>query len=271
MPELPEIMILSRQMAKEIIGKRIAYVEIIQSKCLNVSVDDFCSNTTDRIIDSISSKGKWIIVGVEGHYMLIHLGMGGDLLYFAPKTPLPEKYQFKIEFSDRSGFTIHFWWFGKIHLLSRDDLIQYPEIKKLGISPLDSSFTFQYLENLLSGKKGNIKSFLLDQKNISGIGNVYAQEILFAARLHPMRRIPFLSEKEREKLYYSIIRVLKQAIDLGGLAYEKNFYSQKGAYGLAEMSVGYKKGQPCPICGTVIEKTKTGSTSTHICPKCQIL
>lgn len=271
MPELPEILILSQQMAREISGKQIACAEINQPKCLNVSSQEFISVIEGKTIGRITSKGKWLFLQVDGDYILISLGMGGDVLFFKPEEFLPEKYHFKILFNDKSGFTIRFWWFGKIHFVSGNNLNEHSETSKLGISPLDSNFTFEHLENLLNRKQGNIKSFLLDQKNIAGIGNVYLQEILFEARLHPKRKISSLSKEEIRNLYSSIIRVLNCSIDLCGLAYEKDFYGNSGKYSVEKMSVGYKENQLCPVCHTLIEKIKTGRTSTYICPKCQRL
>jgi len=128
-----------------------------------------------------------------------------------------------------------------------------------------------YFKQLLSKKRGNIKTFLLDQKNIAGIGNVYIQDILFNANLHPQRPISSLSDREIESLYKSMKSVLNESIELGGLAYEKGFYGNKGRYDMEKFKVAYKPGKPCPICRTTIQKIKTGSTSSFICPSCQPL
>jgi formamidopyrimidine-DNA glycosylase len=112
---------------------------------------------------------------------------------------------------------------------------------------------------------------LLDQKNLAGIGNVYAQDILFKAKLHPNRKISTLSKKEKGDLYHAVRDVLNHSIELKGLAYELDFYGQKGKFAVEDFLVGYKTGKPCPECGTTIEKVKTGSTSSYICPKCQTL
>jgi formamidopyrimidine-DNA glycosylase len=114
-----------------------------------------------------------------------------------------------------------------------------------------------------------VKTFLLEQKNIAGIGNVYAQDILFRARLHPNRKLQTLSETEIKALYSAIKTVLNRSIELGGLAYELDFHGQKGKFDQNKFLVGYKTGKPCPECGTRIEKIKTGSTASYICPTCQ--
>ena len=158
-----------------------------------------------------------------------------------------------------------------MHLMAADKVGEHKLAGKLGISPLDKQFTLDYFKKLLKGKKGNIKAFLLDQKNIAGVGNVYIQDTLFGAKLHPQRAISSLTDKEIEALYKSMQAVLKESIKLGGLAYEKDFYGNKGKFGSDQFKIGYKEGKPCPVCGTTIQKIKTGSTSTFICPKDQPL
>jgi formamidopyrimidine-DNA glycosylase len=272
MPELPELIVLGKQVAKEITGKQILKVEVYQPKCLNIPPERFAETATDKTIGRIYSRGKWLFIKLEpDHYLLINLGMGADLLYFTPNSKLPEKYQFKLTFTDHSGFTIRFYWFGYIHLLPQKELSQHKLTAKLGVSASGKEFTREYLQKLLAKRKARIKSLLLDQKNIAGIGNVYIQDILFNARLHPNRKANSLSDQEVNDLCSAIKIILKSSIEKGGLAYEKDFYGQKGNFGAKDFQVGYKTGKPCPICSTPIEKIRTGTTSSYICPKCQKL
>jgi formamidopyrimidine-DNA glycosylase len=139
----------------------------------------------------------------------------------------------------------------------------------LGLDPLDDSeFTFDAFEKMLGQKKrSTIKTVLMDQKNIAGIGNVYIQDILFAAGLHPLRKTGDVTASERRALYTAIDSQLGHALDLGGLAFEKDLYNQPGRF--TTFLVGYREGKPCPVCGTVVQKIKTGSTASFICPHCQ--
>jgi len=270
MPELPEITVIARQMDKETAGKRIANIEARQPKNLNMSVQKFVKTAKGKTVNNVSSKGKWIFIKLDPAYcMLINRGMNADVLHFTPNQELPEKYHFKLTFTDKTGFTIQFQWFGYIHLVSEKDLNKHRLTAQLGISPIDEEFTLERFKKLLANKKGGIKSFLIDQKNVAGIGNVYIQDILFQAKLHPNRKISTLSEKEINNLYNAIRDILNRSITLGGLAYEKDFYGQKGKLTINEFLIGYKTGKPCPTCKTPIEKIKTGSTSSYICPKCQ--
>lgn len=272
MPELPEIAVIAKQMNQETVGKRIANVEISQPKILNMPVQEFVRTAEGKVVDSVSSKGKWLFVKLkQAHFLLINLGMGAELLYFKPKDKFPEKTQFKLTFTDKTGFTIHFWWFGYTHLVAEKDLSRHKMTSVLGMSPMDKDFTLDYFEKLLTDKKTAVKNFLLDQKNVAGIGNVYVQDILFKARLHPSRKTMTLTGKEIAALYGAIREVLSQSIKLRGASFEVGFYGKKGRFTGDMFLVGYKPGKPCPTCGTTIEKIRAGSTASYICPDCQRL
>ena len=218
------------------------------------------------------AHGKWLFTEIEPEdNLLLNLGMGGDLLYHKDHSTAPEKYQFKLTFQDNSELTASFFWFGYIHLVSNKELIKHKMTGKLGISPTDENFTAEKLASILSGRRGMLKSFLLDQKNIAGIGNVYIQDPLFRAKLHPLRKIQTLTEAEIKALHLSIREVLNESIKLRGLKYEKDLYGRKGEYGPEQFMVAYKEGKPCPVCGKTIVKIKTGNTSSYICPECQQL
>lgn len=270
MPELPEIVVLSKQMRREVVGKTIAEVKVFQPKNLNISVEDFLDKIVGRRIFSVKDRGKWLFVALSGDLsLLINLGMGGDLLRFKSSNVLPKKYKFKMEFTDGSGFTIDFFWFGYIHLVAQESLQKHKMTGELGLSPLDDDFTLEYWKGLLSGRRGRVKFFLINQRRVAGIGNVYVQDILFKARLHPHRNINTLTDKKVEQLYASMREVLTKSVEKGGLAYERDFYGNKGGFSEEDFLVAYKTGKPCPLCSTLIKKIRTGSTASYICPKCQ--
>lgn len=270
--ELPELVVLSRQMGKEIFGKRISEVEVANPKCLNMPFDKFKKTLVGEAIKSVESRGKWLFITTSSNNVLLfNPGMGVDVIHFRPNDKLPEKYHIRFTLNDRTGFTIRVWWFCYLHLMPENKLAEHKLTAKLGMSPLDKKFTLDYFKQLLHQKRGSIKSFLLDQKNIAGIGNVYIQDTLFNAKLHPKRTIQSLTQAEVKALYNSVRSVLRESIKLGGLAYEKDFYGKRGGYGAEQFKIGYKPGKPCPVCGATIEKIKTGSTSTFVCPTCQLL
>jgi len=270
--ELPELAVLGKQMDKEISGKRISEIEVANPKCLNMPFVRFKKIIVGKTIESVESKGKWIFIKLDDSYVLMfNPGMGADVISFKAGGKLPEKYRLKFLLNDRTGFTIHAWWFCYLHLMQSGKVSEHKLVGKLGANPIDKDFTLSHFKQLLAKKKGNIKTFMLDQKNIAGIGNVYIQDMLFNAKIHPQRTITSLTDKEIEALYKSTRFELSESIRLGGLKYEKDFYGKNGRYGPEQFKIAYKPGKPCPVCKTTIQKIKTGSTSSFICPKCQPL
>lgn len=268
MPELPEVYHLARQMHGELMGKTIAAVEVLQEKCLNMPVADFKHCIIDKPIEQISSRGKWIVTRLRGGaYLLISLGMGGDVIYHQPGDALPPKYQFRFDFDDQRWMHLYFSWFGYVHAANEASLKVHKMTAELGICPLSEEFTLEKFRAMLTGKKGGIKAYLMNQHHIAGIGNVYIQDILFKARLHPNRKIVDLSNDDIQALYTAITGHLRYAAGLGGLIYERDFYGQNGRY--TYNLVGHKPDTPCPVCGTLVQALKTGSTRSFICPTCQ--
>lgn len=268
MPELPEMVVIADQMATILINKQVKDISIYQPKCLNRPEGDYYHNLLRRTITGILPLGKWIQINLSGRARLhISLGMGGELCYLEENEAPPPKTRIHVTFVDNTGIFMTLWWFGYFHLVLEGET--HTLIETLGPDPLELSET--EFKNLFSGRRGAIKSFLLNQKNIRGIGNFYIQEILFKARLHPLRSIQSLSAADVKRLHKAIQTVFKQSIQLGSSSYELDFFRQKGKYGLNKISIAYRDGAPCPRCDTTSQKIKTGSTSQYICPQCQQL
>jgi formamidopyrimidine-DNA glycosylase len=272
MAELPEIAKLTGQMRDTLCGKTIQAITLLQEKCANIPPDEFQKRTVGARIEDVRNRGKWIITGLHnGENILLSLGMGADILYFDNEENEADKYQVKVIFSDGSGYTARFWWFGKFLLVSDEELASESNTKDIAIDPFDERFTLDYFSSLLKGKRTQIKSFLMNQKNVGGIGNMYMHDILFKARLHPQKKISDMDRDEIILLYNSIKDILNLSREKGTFAYESDFYGQKGGYTMDYFLVGYKENQPCPVCGETIVSIKTGSTTTFICPACQKL
>lgn len=266
MPELPEITKISQQMKQHLTGKTIGGIEAIQPKSLNMPVEAFTAALTGARILDVCSRGKWLLLETTHGWLLISLGMGGETL-LVTRESLPEKRRVIFDFTDGTCLAVNFWWFGYAHYAQAPE--QHSMVSKLGPNALDVSV--DALKTLLSGKRGNIKSWLLDQSSISGIGNSYVHDILFLARLHPLRKIDSLSGEEIEALHAGIATVLNKSLGKGGAAYEQDLFGQKGGFAYEDILIGYRENQPCPQCGTPIQKLKTGSTTGFICPSCQPL
>ncbi len=269
MPELPEIVLRAREANAALTGRSIASVEVYQPKVLNVPVEEFSARLEGQVFGGAEYRGKWICCHLNRDWLLINLGMGGEFLLHAPDAPLPDKVQAALSLADGHRLSLHFWWFGYLHLAGQDGIDAHPMVGRLGADPLSSAFTEEALRALLAGRRTRVKNILLDQTQIAGIGNMYAHDILFRAGVHPLRVASELREPEVTALWQSIRQTLAEAIELGGFRYEVGLDGQGGRLDMNWMQVGYKEGQPCPRCDTPIEKIKTGSTASFVCPACQ--
>ena len=268
MPELPEIASRAREMNAELIGKTIVGIEVLQPKCLNIPATDFTRFLTDATIKEVKSHGKWLFTHTSQGWLLINLGMGGEVL-LVTRNSLPQKHRILFDFSDNTCLTLNFWWFGYAHFVNEHELALHKETARLGLDARD--VTTESLRILISGKRTRLKQFLLNQENIAGIGNAYIHDILFLAGLHPQRLLNSLTDPEIDCLAQSIQKGLIPSLNKNGAFYEVNIHGVPGAFSLDDILIGYKEGKPCPRCGTLITKIKTGSTSSFICPACQLL
>lgn len=268
MPEIPEIASRAVEMNNALTGKTISGFEIKQPKCLNVTVEEISANLTGAKIKSVGYRGKWLQVQTDRGWIMINLGMGGEIL-LVDRAHLPEKHRLIVDFLDGSCCTVNFWWFGYFHFVALDHLHEHAMTAKLGPNVLDlSELDFS---NLLKIQKGKLKPALLDQTRIAGIGNAYIHDILFLAKLHPLRLINTLTDDEIHRLFAGIRGGLIPALEKHGAFYEMDLFGNKGGFQMEDIQIGYREGQPCPVCKTPIQKLKTGSTNSFICPSCQPL
>ncbi len=267
MPELPEIANLSHQLNQRLPGKVIGAIEVVQPKCLNLPVEAFRTALIGARLEGAACHGKWIQIHSDRGWLLLNLGMGGEVLLVAPDQ-LPAKRRVVFAFTDGTCLSVNFWWFGSAHYVPfGEGIASHPQVSKLGPNAIEVDST--RLKELLHGQRGALKPFLLDQERMAGIGNAYIHDILFLARLHPLRKIPSLSEAEIEALAAGIQAGLRPSLERGGAFYEMDTYGSKGGFTMEAILVGYREGQPCPVCATPIEKIRTGGTSSFICPVCQ--
>lgn len=263
MPELPEIYNISEQLKKEIVNLKIIEVVIYQEKSINLDIDTFTNKLLNQEIETVTSIGKWIIISFKSNSrLLINLGMGGDLLY-SQKVP-KKKHQAIIRFNSGYLLSFRFWWFGYIHFIERGEI--HEMTAKLGVDIIRDKVTKDEFKKLFKGKKGSLKAFLLNQKNIAGIGNYYIHDILYYTKIRPSKKISELSTRRLGMLYNAITNEFKESIAKRGAHYELDIYNNKGEF--RANKVAYKEGELCS-CGSVIKKIKTGSTSSYYCPKCQ--
>jgi formamidopyrimidine-DNA glycosylase len=268
MPEIPEIASRASEMNRALSGKVIAGIEAKQPKCLNIPLEEMQAQISQARIESVMHRGKWIMMQTSRGWILLNMGMGGEILLL-DRTKLPEKHRLIVDFTDGTCLSINFWWFGYFHYAAPDHLHEHVMTAKLGPNVLDLSES-QFID-LIKAQKGKLKANLLDQTKVAGIGNAYIHDILFLARLHPLRAVASLSDEELHNLYAGVHSGLEPALAKRGAFYEMDLFGSKGDFQMDDILVGYRENQPCPKCGTPIQKIKTGGTSSFICPSCQPL
>jgi len=270
-PELPDIFVLARSMDKALRNRQVDDATVNQPKCLNVSPRRFVNQVKGRHFVGFRQRGKWILSDLDGDWVVaLNLGMGGEIrLHAEDETPVAKREKVIFRLDNGQQVWIHHWWFGHVHLVPRGRVDSHPQIGHLGPEPLADDFTVDDLRQMLEGKRGWIKKYLLDQRFIAGIGNVYVQDMLWYARLHPKRTADSLTRQEIEGLYRAIRGVLSDGIRYGGGPGEQDIWGNKGRY-QEHFRVGYKTGKACPECGTMVEELRVGSTTSYMCPHCQV-
>jgi len=269
MPELPEVETIKNELLPHVVGRRITGVTLDWEGIVRQpSAEEFCSCLTGQEISGITRRGKYLIFSLSsGALLVIHLRLTGSLLIGQNSSP-PPKYTRAIINLDK-GTSLFFRdprKFGRMRLVKDSNTIT----SKLGPEPLESDFTPQVLAQRLSKRKAPIKAILLDQHFIAGIGNMYADEALFASRIHPLRSGNSLSPDEVERLHQAIQQVLWSAIGNKGASVE-NYFRPDGTLGTAhfEFKVAHRRGKTCPICGTPIQRLPIRNRGSYFCPKCQ--
>lgn len=270
MPELPEATLLASQLNAELPGRTVSAVSVRQPKCLNVAPDAFAEGLVGRRFGAVRPRGKWILAGLlpDGGHLCLNLGMGGEILLLSPAAELPAKWVVRLDLADGYRIAVSFWWFGHVHLAPAGK--PHGPWAELGPSPLAISLD-QFGGILRASPAAAVKSVLLDQRRMAGIGNVYVQDPLWMAGIHPQRKIKTLSDGEIEALYDALRDRLRLAIANNGSRHELDIYGRPGNWGKEQYFVAYCGGEPCPRCGTPVSKIKTGATSTFICTECQKL
>ncbi len=269
MPELPEVETVKNELLPYVVGHRITSVTLFWEGIVRQpSVEEFRSRITGQEITGITRHGKYLVVGLSsGDSFIIHLRMTGSLL-IGQDSSEPPKYTRAIIHLDKDT-NIFFRdprKFGIMRLVKDKNSI----IGKLGPEPLEADFTPQLLAQRLAKRTAPIKALLCDQSVIAGIGNMYADEALFAARIHPLRAGGSLSQEEIDRLHSVIRQVLWSAIGNKGASVD-TYFRPDGTLGTAhfEFKVAHSGGKPCPNCGTPIERIAVRNRGTYFCPKCQ--
>ncbi len=269
---MPEIETLMRQLRKALTGKYITEVRLSGLPLRKPVGDTFSSKLRGRTIRKIQRRGKYLILELEPKaFWLIHLGMSGRIVY-RPKTRIKHRHAHAVfRFSDSTE--LEYQDHRRFGLLAAYEVLhpgQIPEIRSLGKDPLSSSFCGKWLWTQLQKSRTEIKSFLLDQRKLAGLGNIYVCESLFLSRIHPARRCFSLTPEEAARLAAAIKKVLRTAIRHNGTSFS-DFADSDGKPGENQdyLSVFMKEGEKCVRCGAPIQRMRQGNRSSYYCYYCQ--
>ena len=273
MPELPEIEQIKRTLADKVEGVRIEQVKVLLDRIIRAPQDSqvFARLLTGKTIKQLERRGKYLLVRLSDHWtMVVHLRMTGQLLFVEPSVEVRFA---RIIFSLSNGYCLCYAdnrTLGTIYLLPDQELHTIGGLAGLGPEPFAAELTSQSLMDRAKGRRIAIKSMLLDQRVIAGIGNIYADESLFAAMIHPQRPAGTLTLNEWEKLLLAVREVLSQAIANHGTTF-RNYRDGNGEMGANQFYLrAYgKNGQPCARCGAAMVRITVGGRGTCFCPQCQ--
>ena len=272
MPELPEVETVKETLKRKVLNKTITdvivrYDGIIESP----SVINFTNKLKGQTIKDIKRLGKWLIFCLNDYYLLSHLRMEGK--YFLKDSSCEYTKHEHVIFKFSCGTDLRYQdtrKFGKMLLVDKDKLNDARPIKELGLEPWDKNLDKDYLKNKYSSKRLPIKTVILDQSIITGIGNIYADEILFLSKINPLTKVNLLTDIDLDNIIINTKKVLDKAIEEGGTTI-RSYTSDLGVTGRFQNSlyVHCRENEKCLVCDSTILKTRVGGRGTYYCPDCQ--
>lgn len=273
MPELPEVETIVRELREAALtGVRISHAIVFWQRSISELTDtQFCQKIASQTIKEIQRRGKFLVFRLTRDTLLVHLRMTGKFMLTHEECAAHAHERVRLYLSDRRILRFEDQRkFGKWYLTSHPERI----LDNLGLEPLSKEFTVSALKTILSRHHRQIKPLLLDQKYIAGLGNIYVDEALWAAKIHPQRSASSLKEQEIRHLHHAIVDVLTQGVENTGTslgAARANYFSVSGRRGNHQnaLNVFRKDGLSCTRCGSLIKKMIVAQRGTHYCPNCQ--
>ncbi|CAM3961945.1 DNA-formamidopyrimidine glycosylase [Mesobacillus thioparans] len=275
MPELPEVETVRRTLEVLAVGKEIGHVSVFWPKMIKKpsEVEQFNDALRGQKISGIDRRGKFLIFYTDNYALVSHLRMEGKYGLFSAEEPVEKHTHVIFHFTD--GKELRYKdvrKFGTMHLYAKGTEFDSQPLADLGPEPFSGDFSVEWLSEKLKRTNRKIKPALLDQKILVGLGNIYVDEALFRAKIHPERIANSLSQEEESVLYREIVSTLSEAVEKGGSTI-RSYVNSQGQIGMFQLQllVYGRKNEPCKVCGTPLEKTVVGGRGTHFCPSCQKL
>jgi formamidopyrimidine-DNA glycosylase len=293
MPELPEVETIRRGLEPYLIGVTLQSLTVTDQKVLDLSARGGALATLEgQRIESVTRRGKYLVIVLQRHHLIFHLGMTGQLTLRDPQRRDATSFEHTVtglEWCEQHApdrhTHVHILFedgrqllfrdirkFGRVYVLERasEQLLAFFKIHHLGLEPFTSDYNIKAFLGAFKSRTLRLKSLLLNQAFVAGVGNIYADEALFEAGLHPARKASGLRKAEKERLFRAIQTVLERGIEFGGTSF-RDFVNSDGEKGTNQekLYVYGREGEPCLKCGTPIVKTVISQRGTHFCPTCQ--
>lgn len=272
MPEKPEVITVTKRLKEKVLNKKIKKVKVLYNNIIEgISVNDFEKKLVNQTIYDITTRGKWIVFHLDDYLLLAHLRMEGKFFIRNENDDIEKHQHVLITFDDSVELRFSdVRKFGRMMLLDKDNYINEKPFTELGLEFDDKNLTSTYLLDKFKKKSLPIKTVLLDQSIITGIGNIYADEILYLSKIHPLIPAKCLEKDKLNKIIDNTRIVLKQAIKEGGTTI-RSYTSEEGVKGNFQnnLYVHQRKDEKCRNCDTIIEKIVVGGRGTYFCKNCQ--
>ncbi|MDX6661672.1 MAG: formamidopyrimidine-DNA glycosylase [Solirubrobacteraceae bacterium] len=273
MPELPEVETIRRHLAPHVEGRVVERMEVLDPRWSEPAPPDELSAAVEgRRVERVSRRGKYLDWELEDEvHLVMHLRMTGNILLVRPEDPQPPyvRVQIALDSGERALFTDP-RRFGTGIVLLGDAARDAYFSERLGVEPLSPDFTAEGLRAVARGRKQPVKAFLLSQERIAGVGNIYADEALFRARIHPQRPVGSLTRPQLEALRAAVVESLEAGIDARGASID-DFRHPDGARGSFQdrFLIHLREGEPCVRCGRTVKKMRAAGRGTYVCERCQ--
>jgi len=269
MPELPEVETVKETLKKQILNRKIINVDIYYDNIIAYpNVLEFKKQIINQTITDIKRRGKWLMFELNDYYLLSHLRMEGR--YFIKKDDPINPHQ-HVVFKFDNGLQLRYQdtrKFGRMYLYKKEEAYNHKPLNELGLEPWDDNLNVTYLKEQYKKKKLPIKTVILDQSIITGIGNIYADEVLFLSHIHPLIKCCDLKDEYLQAIIDNTKITLEKAIKLGGTTI-RSYESSEGVHGRFQNELLVHTKEICSICNSKIEKIKVNGRGTYYCPNCQ--
>lgn len=270
MPELPEVETVKNSLKKTVLNKKIIEINILYPKMIEYpSVELFKKELINQTINDIKRRGKWLIFDLDNYYLLSHLRMEGKYVIRTKNDKYDKHEHVEFVFSDNK--TLRYKdtrKFGRMYLYKKEVAYSKKPLVDLGLEPWDKELTVNYLKEKIKTKSLPIKTILLDQSIITGLGNIYVDEVLYLSNINPLKKPNELNDDDLKNIIKYTKEVLESAIKLGGTTI-RTYESSEGVHGNFQNKLLIHGKEKCPKCNTKVDKIKVGGRGTYYCPKCQ--